>query len=99
MLLVFAVSCGGSEEDADPQAACEDFGDAFVAMCTRCLDTEANCRAAIEDTIDCSTVVGLRDEDEFYQDCLPWMSSVACSYVQDEAFELDSSCEGQLLVR
>jgi hypothetical protein len=39
----------------------------------------------------------IRDSDEFYNTCLPWIRAVDCADF-NESFELDDSCVGQLLV-
>ncbi len=98
--VLFLACCGGDDDDGPtPQQACLDTADAFGDLCVRCsVDTYANCHDAIAQAVngDCANTVSVRDENELYNQCLPWFQTVACETVNSSTFALDSSCMGQL---
>lgn len=98
--VIMAAACG--EDEAEK--ACEDFADAFEDLGTRCFPDDPTAAPGLRDAAldavdgDCGNVIEVRDIDEFYDECLPWIDDVACSIVEDPGFELDSSCRGQLQI-
>ncbi|MCZ7685862.1 MAG: hypothetical protein M5U28_46735 [Sandaracinaceae bacterium] len=46
----------------------------------------------------CEGVVGLRDEEEFYDGCIPFVEMMTCAQFDDPGLEFPASCEMQLLV-
>jgi hypothetical protein len=44
-------------------------------------------------------VVGLRDEEAFYEECLPSIESMTCAEFDDPEYVFPASCSMQLNVR
>jgi hypothetical protein len=92
---LFIAGCGGR---VDPEKACRDLADAFGDLCDRCdPGTYQTCYDLIVQVADgdCQNVVDIRDEDELYDDCIPFIESLQCD---EDLSRLDSSCEEQLIV-
>ena len=102
VLAMLAILVGGCGDD-EAEKACEDYADGAGEMGERCFPDDPNAYDALHDAAvnavdgDCGNVIDIRDMDELYDECLPWMEDVACSIVQDEGFALDSACRDQLL--
>lgn len=102
MLLVaaMATACGGGGDDDAGEQACRDFCDALADTFERCgadyTQTYNDCVQGAANG-DCANVQGLRDADEFYDECIPWIRSEACAQIAAPGWTIDSSCEGQLL--
>jgi hypothetical protein len=89
--------CGSSQSEGEK--ACKDFVDAYADLCEKCNPgTYYDCYDGMIDAMggSCSVVKEVRDVDEFYNVCLPWIRAVDCS--DFENLELDDSCVDQLLV-
>lgn len=99
--LLFVLSCGSEDSGVDPSEACSDMAHAFGNLCERCdAGSYSECYGEFMQLVSgsCSNVQQVRDADLFYAFCLPWFQTVDCAYVRSQSFELDSSCQGQLLI-
>ena len=102
-LCVTLAACGGGDDGPDPEQACRDFADSLADMCVRCFPADPDAYSTCYDFViqdlangDCANVKSVRDATELYDECLPWMRTVACSVVTTPGFKVDSSCQGQL---
>lgn len=96
---VLVAGCGSSTSEGEK--ACKAFVDAFADLCEKCdPGTYYDCYDGMIEALggSCSVVKEIRDADEFYNTCLPWIRSVDCADFNDESFQLDESCMEQLLV-
>jgi hypothetical protein len=95
-------SCGNGDGNGGEEVqACRDLADAYGDMCVRCqVLTYQECYDAVIQVVngDCDNVKQIRDINLFYNTCIPWIQSVDCAYVTSDTFELDSSCQSQLLM-
>jgi hypothetical protein len=99
LCVVVLSACGGGDDGPTPQQSCLDAADAFGDLCVRCgACTYAEGHAAIVQAAngDCANTISIRDSDELYAQCIPWMMSVSCDAVLSSSFALDLSCQGQL---
>lgn len=86
--------------DVPPPEVCEDVSAAWTQKCVECGGTSAECDGAFEAEIGtCNAVVGIRDREELYDECLPWVSQVPCSEWMDPGFLLLEACVEQLYYR
>ena len=94
-------ACGDYEPRTPEEQACWDLASAFGEACSRCeLADYSQCSDVILQAVggDCANVVEVRDLDVFYDECLPWFRSIDCDEMASESFELDASCQSQLLI-
>lgn len=86
---------GGGEPG--PADACRDVVGALVDKCVACGATRSSCDEAIGGALGpCDEVVSIRDRDELYADCIPWMRALPCAEWEDPYFSLPVECEEQL---
>lgn len=77
---------------------CNALADAYASASESCGSNYAESRSAFLDAVggDCNAVLDLRDAVELHTECLPSFGGMLCSEL--EAGNLDSSCDGQLLI-
>lgn len=87
-----------SSSNRAPQA-CEDFIYHAALMFDRCgVSSYEEARLGLQGELGlCLSFTGIRDEHEFSFECFPWLGYVDCSYVTSDGFQLDTSCQNQLL--
>ena len=89
--------------DSVGTAGCQDFVRTIGDVAVRCgFDRQANEDAAEESATagyGCGAVVSLRDEEAFYDSCLPYVEGLTCEQFDDPATTFPSSCSMQLEVR
>jgi hypothetical protein len=96
--VLLIAACGG-DNNAAP-AACEALASDWADMCARCdVATWEECYVMVAHSEygTCQDADQIRDEYLLYNVCLPWIWSVSCATVASPEFQLDSSCEGQIL--
>jgi hypothetical protein len=94
--------CDGDQRSTAEQA-CRDAIDAFASSVRACPGT-GGYQFAYDTAItmiadgDCANVTGLRDEDLFYDTCIPNLNSLPCEQLRGNlsAVEWPVSCRGQL---
>jgi hypothetical protein len=99
--------CDGGDEatfqctgTTPPAQACCAYGQAVVDYCNRCNpNRESDCVESVMSAIDvasfgegCEGADGIRDETQFYDQCLPEMAGVSCDTIDPPA-----SCQDQIL--
>ncbi len=99
LLALPAAGCSGNVG----QAGCEDAVRTIGDVAVRCgFDRQAN-EAVFEANATagrgCEGVVGLRDEEAFYEECLPSIESLTCAEFDDPEYVTPASCSMQLNVR
>lgn len=103
LALVLLAACGDDDGPSKQDVAiqgCEDVTQEFETICIRCQFQPAavDCTPWAANIIgNCGFVQDLRDRDELYDQCLPWLRSLTCEQASSDSFVLDSSCKGQLL--
>ena len=101
LALLCLVLPGCDEDPGDPvdiEQACVDVGHELGLAGERCgLWTYTEGRDAWTKQIggDCSKATEVRDYDELYEQCLPWLQSAECMALDNNL--LDSSCKEQIL--
>ncbi|MBI2892366.1 MAG: hypothetical protein HYY06_02360 [Deltaproteobacteria bacterium] len=82
-----------ADSDADAaQEACDDVASAVADAAADCYLDRGDVFDAF--TVGCLLAVGVRDETELYQECMPSISAATCASL----FPLDSSCEDQIVL-
>ena len=92
-----SLACDESPETVDIEQACVDTGHELGLAGERCgLWTYTEGREAWIKQIggDCSKTTGVRDYDELYEQCLPWLQGADCVALDNNI--LDSSCQEQI---
>ncbi|UJR87024.1 hypothetical protein [Sandaracinus amylolyticus] len=84
LAVLVLVACGSDEDEA--REACMDVERALAARCDAPFDEEF-----AEDQ--CRDVVGIRDREELYEECIPAIEALPCG-----EGEVPESCIGQLYV-
>jgi len=103
-IVTLALLAVGCDRYTAPEA-CEDVADAAGEMAARCFPGDPTAYDTMHEAVlevvdgDCDNVVDVRNVDELRDECIPWMREVECSIVTGPSFELDPSCQDQLLYR
>jgi len=97
--LLLCAACGDDEPSREELAqACEDLADALVASAERCVIDPQGVRDHFLQSVangDCDNIVELRDHDQFYDECIPFVQEIRCDRLL--AGDYDSSCSQQLV--
>jgi hypothetical protein len=91
VLISIVVSSCGTEPM--PEQACYEFKNAFWDMCERC-DIIQECRQGSRN-FDCEDVFSVRDTDQLYSECIPFLEEVDCDIFSFGNSTLNSSCVHQ----
>ena len=102
LIAIITLSVAGCDESnelsVDPKQACIDVGHELALAGERCGQcTYAECQSSWQKTIggDCSKAIGVRDADELYNQCIPYLQDIFCPLAEMGA-PLDSSCRSQI---
>lgn len=89
------------EDEISPaEQACLDTADALAGSAQRCgLDYKANFDAFVDAAAmgDCSNIVAVRDREELYGECVPFLKGLTCDQVNDPNLVPPAACENQLI--
>ncbi|MCC6215777.1 MAG: hypothetical protein IT376_13005 [Polyangiaceae bacterium] len=86
--------------DTPPPEVCEDVSAAWSQKCAECGGTVAECDGLVEaDMGTCNAVVGIRDREQLYDECLPWVEQLSCNEWAAPGFYLIDACVEQLYYR
>ena len=96
-LVIISISIveSGCGTEPTPEQACYEFKHALWDMCERC-DIVQECRENIRN-FDCEDVFSVRDMDQLYSECIPFLESVGCDIFSFGNSTLSSSCGRQFL--
>ena len=90
--------CGSSAEDEAAQA-CEDMADALVGSAVSCgFAYQPNYDAFVANAAggDCDNIIKVRDKAALYDECIPFLSKLTCTQVNDSNLQLPDACRAQL---
>ena len=101
MLLALGGLASGCNDDNVGEAGCRDLVRTFGDVGVRCgADrdvTEGTIESAVTAGRGCEAVVALRDEEAFYDSCLPYIESLTCAQFEDDSTTYPSYCTMQVL--
>jgi len=100
ILLVCLYGCDESPDGVDPEQACIDAGHELALAGEQCGEwSYAEGQAEWQRMVggDCSKATSVRDADELYEQCIPWLQDPFCPLIQMGT--LDSSCKNQIGVK
>ena len=81
----------GASSQAAAVSACRDFCAELATLASECgYDYRTEFDACYHDLLGCDAAVSIRDEDQFYGECLPGIEQMACEG------DLPASCRSQL---